>query len=114
MQYHSPEEVYEALLSEKVDVFALGGIIFFIMTGHHPFKSEGLSQTEKFKRVAKGIKPQLPRKVEHSTDPAIGALKEAFRKCQSFSPRSRPSARDVARFFDSVLESLPESNASAK
>lgn len=108
--YHSPEEVWEALLSEKVDVYALGAIIFYIMTGgHHPYKREGLSQTEKFKKVSKGIKAKMPSKVKHSKDPAIIALREAFLKCQSFWPETRPSARDVANELNDVLVSLQSS-----
>lgn len=94
------------LLWEKVDVFALGAVIFFIMTGHHPYNSEGISRTEKFKAVAKGIKPKLPRKVKRSKDPAIVALRKAFEACQTFLPNKRPSARDVANELSAVLDSL--------
>jgi len=104
--------VYEVLLTEKVDVYALGAIIFFIMTGRHPYKIEGLSQPEKFILVAKGAKAEIPRKVERSKDPAIMALRDAFQKCQSFVPRNWPSARDIARYLDAVLESLPVSDKS--
>lgn len=77
------------------------------MTGHHPYKSEGVSQLQRFKLIAKGVRAKLPSKVERSKDPAIVALKEAFQNCQMFWPDSRPSARDIAKELTAVLESLP-------
>lgn len=100
-------------MSEKVDVFALGAMIYFVMTGgHHPYKSEHLSITATFKRVAKGIKAKIPSKVKHSKDPAIRTLVEAFEECQTFFPDKRPSARDIANKLTAGLESLQNSNDS--
>lgn len=109
--YHSPEEVWETLLSEKVDVYALGAVIFFIMTGgHHPYNSERISQYEKFKRVAKGVRAKIPSKMKHSKDPAIIALRESFLECQTFWANKRPSARQVANKLNAVLNSLPRTH----
>ena len=87
-------------------MFALGAVIFFIMTGRHPYKSEGISRTVTFKSVAKGIKPKVPTEVKRSKDPAIVALRKAFEACETFFPEKRPTAREVANELSAVLDSL--------
>jgi len=85
------------LLNEKVDVYALGSVIYDLLTGHSPrgkMKEELKAGVRE--KVLRGEPPTLPNYFEKSSDPAIKAMKNAMRKCWEKDPAKRASAKDIA------------------
>mmetsp|Transcript_46634 Transcript_46634/g.68924 ORF Transcript_46634/g.68924 Transcript_46634/m.68924 type:complete len:568 (-) Transcript_46634:51-1754(-) len=102
--WKSNEEVRELPLTEKVDVYALGGLLYFILTeGDKPYK--GLSWKEIMKLVTNGIPPTIPDEYIKSKDPLIAGILRVMKKCHEYFPNDRPSANAVAHELDILLDS---------
>ncbi|KAL7501699.1 hypothetical protein ACHAWT_009568 [Skeletonema menzelii] len=118
--WRSPEEMQvqmsteypnPPLLTEKVDVYALGNILWDLLTTHAPWgKMKKERQDEVRPKVAKGELPKLPPPYDTLTlqDPALKALKDAMYKCLRLNPDDRPSAGEIAEELAEALGNLPE------
>ena len=85
-QWRSPEEArQEQNLTEKVDVFSLGHILFRLICGHEPWhklEPGGMPTKEELnEKVKKGDLPTRPHSIRKSTDPEIGAIRDAMLRC---------------------------------
>ena len=85
--FYAPEEWQN--YSEKVDIYALGGIIHYLLVGHGP--TDLLEPKE------------LEQLYTSNDDPLIQALLTVTRKCHYVDPRERPHAKDIVRYLNSVL-----------
>jgi len=99
--FFSPEEVREEILTEKVDIWSMGGIFFHILTGRKP--DHGLSEKEMFRNLRVGVGPSIPPEFLNSRDAAVRALVGALRRCHEHDPGRRPTASEVAESFYLVL-----------
>jgi len=100
--FFSPEEVREEILTEKVDIWSMGGIFFHILTGRKP--DHGLSEKEMFRNLRVGVGPSIPPEFLNSGDAAVRALVGALRRCHEHDPGRRPTASEVAESFYLVLK----------
>ncbi len=98
--WRAPEEVTignSNLLDESVDVYALGNLLFHILTTHSPRGKMKRERMEEVRQVvAKGVRPTMAQEYTTSKDPSIVAIRKAIYKCHEFDPKKRPSAREVA------------------
>lgn len=97
-------------LTEKIDVFALGGFLFLILTGSPPFAFDELSQHELKEVVINGTMPTLPDLYAGTNDVAVEAIVNAFRKCFQYNPSDRPSARVVVMRLKSAMKRIVARN----
>jgi serine/threonine protein kinase len=98
-------------LTEKVDVYSLGNILYELLTTHSPWgKMMKERQDEVRPKVARGELPKLPPPYDTLTlkDPALKALKDAMYKCLRLNPEDRPSAGEIAEELAEALGNLPE------
>jgi serine/threonine protein kinase len=111
--WRAPEEVTldqedRPLLNEKVDVYALGNLIFYILTLQHPRglknKKERIAAVRE--KVASGEPPVLEETYAKSEDPAVEAFREAMKLCFEPDPRKRGSAREAADILLTALTDL--------
>ena len=94
--YMSPEQVRAAPVDHRTDIFALGSVLYEMLTGRAAF--ERISAVETMHAVLTDEPPPL----DHAFSPA---LEETLRHCLEKDPRERfQSARDLA--FQ--LRTLPE------
>lgn len=111
-QWKSPEEQERhtglSILNEKVDIYALGNILFRFATSKGPWRefassNEPLTAIEKETiarlKVTKGTMPMVPESTLRLNDPYISAMLEAMEWCYQFKPEERPTAREVARYL---------------
>lgn len=112
MQVQMPTEYPNPpLLTEKVDVYALGNILWDLLTTHAPWgKMKKERQDEVRPKVAKGELPKLPPPYDTLTvqDPALKAIKDAMYKCLRLNPDDRPTAGEIAEELAEALGNLPE------
>jgi len=108
MHYH--QSGYEPKpLTEKVDIYALGNILFNILTTHSPRgKMTSDLQDGVRPKVARGELPVLPAEFEKTKDPALVAIREAMYKCLKAQPEDRPTAGEIAEELNRAIDNLPE------
>eukprot|EP00591_Stephanopyxis_turris_P015217 CAMPEP_0195540496 /NCGR_PEP_ID=MMETSP0794_2-20130614/50602_1 /TAXON_ID=515487 /ORGANISM="Stephanopyxis turris, Strain CCMP 815" /LENGTH=293 /DNA_ID=CAMNT_0040674565 /DNA_START=48 /DNA_END=929 /DNA_ORIENTATION=+ len=99
--FHSPEEVLQRPLSEKVDVYALGGVIFYILVGYKPY--DHMDVKDVFMSIVRGKKPHLPKEYAKSPDPVVISLIQVMNKCHRSSPDDRPSAMKISEELNLAL-----------
>ncbi|KAL7540710.1 hypothetical protein ACHAWF_006762 [Thalassiosira exigua] len=113
MHYHLSNYTNPEYLTEKVDIFAMGGVFWDLLTSHSP---RGKMQKEFAERtrvkVARGAKPKCSasdcNQTRWETDPALMALKKVTWKCLRTRPEDRPTAGEIAAEISEALENLPE------
>jgi len=116
--YRSPEEYRDcADQDEKIDVFSLGGVFFFLLSdGMKPYYDSS-SYESAVKKILKGKLPHLPKLEEYENEvaeqvrershhPAYRALKEVMLKCWAYEPRNRPSSLEVVRLLEQELRKV--------
>jgi serine/threonine protein kinase len=116
-QWRGPEEQVDEngktskFLTEKVDIYALGNVMFRFAVGHSPWKhADGRSLTPEEKReIAKlktknGALPDVPDEVQHSENPATKALLSIMRECYRHRPELRPSAKEIVDQLQSAID----------
>ena len=114
--WRAPEEMNmntstTTFVNEKVDIYALGGILFHILTTHSPrgkMKRERMEEVRAL--VRKGVAPTLPESYRQSmkSNRATRAFVEAMDMCFVVDPDKRASARDVANILFEALEKVKE------
>lgn len=116
LQWRSPEEAKNEVLTEKVDVFSMGHIFFRLICGHEPWnKLEPGGRPEKEEineKVIKGILPFIPEEVKKSKDEEVVAIREAMHSCYEYDPNKRKSARSIANALDKTLKRLSVASTS--
>lgn len=110
-QWRSPEEARgEINLTEKVDVFSLGHILFRLICGHEPWhklEPGGMPPKDVLSaKVRQGILPTIPKDVMESKDGEVAAIRDAMLQCYTYNPMERPSARRIAAALDAALSQL--------
>lgn len=107
--WRAPEEMdmsHQTIVNEKVDIYALGNILFHILTTHSP---RGKMQRERMdevrEQVRAGVRPELPKIYKKNKDPIVLAFKEAMDMCFEPNPALRATSRQVA---DRLYETLEE------
>jgi hypothetical protein len=108
--WRAPEEMNmtratdAVLLDEKVDIYALGNVLYHILTTHSP---RGKMKRERMEIVrpvvAQGIAPKLPEPYASGTDPIHVAFRNAMALCFAKDPKERGSAEDVANLLTNAV-----------
>jgi serine/threonine protein kinase len=102
----SPEEYKLQMQSEKVDVYALGSVLFHILMGREVFEETSTKLAQRL--VKDGLRPKLSEEIANSLDPNIIAIKEAMRMCFIHDPLERPTARQIeAHLLQALLRLQP-------
>ncbi len=104
--YMSPEQVSGAALDHRSDIFALGVVLFEMLTGHHAFRRNSAVETwtatlKEGPPPIAGFTPNVPVSLEH-----------IVMRCLEKSPLERfQSARDLAFALSQVATSDSQSPA---
>ena len=89
--YMSPEQVRGEAVDERSDIFALGAVLYEMLSGRRAFR--GASAVETMHAVLREDPPEL----SHTEEPLPAALESILRRCLEKAPGERfHSVRDVA------------------
>jgi hypothetical protein len=116
-QWRAPEEqvdengVTSKLLTEKVDIYALGNVMYRFAVGHSPWKRpDGHSLSPEEKRdianlkITQGKLPHVPSEIRHLKEPATRALLSVMHKCYRRRPELRPSAKQIVKQLQTAID----------
>ena len=111
LQWRSPEEANESqFLTEKVDVFSMGHILFRLICGHEPWNKLEIGgkpkREEMNEKVKAGILPRVPDEVMNTDDEEVIAIRDAMFECYTYDPEKRPSAREITKKLNKALLDL--------
>jgi len=106
----SPEECNDDPITEKTQIFHLGSILYYVLTGQRPYRLEHqlhnntlpLTDDEIRRRIANGILPTLPDSIKNSNIPEINLLRKSYEKCSNKDPMKRPNVEEVANYLNSL------------
>jgi len=96
----APEELVQGnVLTEKIDVYGFGSILYFILADGkrmYSLEERELSDEEKRDRILSSILPTMPSSLKNTTSRSISAIRLAMDKALQFNPLDRPSAQELA------------------
>ena len=104
MKYRSPEEIKRSFQTEKVDIYALANVFYFLLTGKEPYSNPhkvlnltvgSTDLTEIHTSIINGDLPVLPSSILMSKDPAVVTIRNIMEACYSYEAEDRPDANVV-------------------
>lgn len=106
--WRSPEEVRnETYVSEKTDIYALGNVLFQVLTRHQPWtwiEPEGkLALEQVARRKLEGKVPTFPTRILNTTKLAQQAMYYGTLACYDPDPRKRPTAYQLSKGFHEAM-----------
>jgi hypothetical protein len=109
--WRAPEEMYippngepNRLVTEKVDVYALGAVLFHILTTHSPrgkMKKDRMDQVRA--EVAQGKPPILPPPFNTSKATGVVAFRQAMDLCFEANPMNRATSHDIVYILETAV-----------
>ncbi|OUS31688.1 hypothetical protein A9Q99_03750 [Gammaproteobacteria bacterium 45_16_T64] len=96
--YLSPEQIQGVAVDQRADIYALGGLLFFALTGKRPFS--GASHESIMAKQLSGVIPLLAE--SGVSDPAILSLQVVLDRAMALNRDDRYS--DIKVFWQSLLD----------
>jgi serine/threonine protein kinase len=105
LQWRAPEEYKYEPETEKIDVFSLGYVLYFLLTYNLPFVD--MKTEEANDHVAQGGRLIVTdEEILGSTHLFDMTVLKAMDMCFVYDPKKRPSAREVANFLNRAVQRI--------
>eukprot|EP00539_Tryblionella_compressa_P004340 CAMPEP_0178751290 /NCGR_PEP_ID=MMETSP0744-20121128/10451_1 /TAXON_ID=913974 /ORGANISM="Nitzschia punctata, Strain CCMP561" /LENGTH=422 /DNA_ID=CAMNT_0020404933 /DNA_START=152 /DNA_END=1420 /DNA_ORIENTATION=- len=93
-------------LDEKIDIFGLGGLLFYVLVGKDPYK-EYKDKDAMTAAMKAGKLPRLPKEYNASLTPDLAdgvvAIVQAIQSTMALDPKVRPTSKEVFDLLAPVL-----------
>lgn len=103
-EYRSPEEYAYEVENEKVDVFSLGNVLFFLLVKEEPWLNYKLKHV--YELVKMGQRPKIPDYIRNSTGVYEQTMIRAMEMAWIHDRADRPPALEVAKTIQKGLALL--------
>jgi serine/threonine protein kinase len=100
--WRAPEEYSYRIETEKVDVYSLGNVLFFLLTGENPWKP--LPLKEIYEKVMNGDRPPIPQEMRDSNEIFDRYMIQAMQMAWTHERTQRPGAFEVAQKLKEGIE----------
>lgn len=94
-QYMSPEQARGDALTTAADIWGIGAVLFFAVTGERPFKSLDNGRYDQLERFAEPV--DYYRKI----DPIFANMID---RCLQYDPIKRPKLKEIDEFLRTFVE----------
>ena len=103
--YIAPEQARGETIDERVDIYALGGTLYFLLVGVPPFRTGKPAEDKYLKVVARHLRNPAPEAVQANptVDPELSQL---ARMMMSKKPAERPGYPDLIDQLTQILARL--------
>jgi serine/threonine-protein kinase len=103
--YIAPEQARGEAIDEKVDIYALGGTLYFLLVGVPPFRTGKPAEDKYLKVVARHLRQPAPDAHDKNpnVDPELAAL---ARVMMSKRPQERPDYPTLIARLEEILDRL--------
>lgn len=109
--YMAPEQATSGVVDHRADIYAMGGIIYHLMSGRSPFQTEG----ESLSKILNAVATKLPAPlIEVAIRRCSIELSSLITQCLAKEPHLRPSSiMELVTRFDRCLGEIRESVGNA-
>jgi eukaryotic-like serine/threonine-protein kinase len=110
--YIAPEQARGETIDERVDIYALGGTLYFLLTGAPPYRTGNPADDKYLKVVARHLKDPVPdpRARNPAADFELAAL---GRRMMSKKPGDRPRYPELLDQLTAIVERLQKAGGEA-
>jgi serine/threonine-protein kinase len=103
--YIAPEQARGEAIDERVDIYALGGTLYFLLTGIPPFRTGKPAEDKYLKVVARHLRNPAPE--SSVTNPAVDReLSQIAKQMMAKKPGERPSYNELIDKLTGLLARL--------
>ena len=105
IQWRAPEEFKYESETEKIDVWSLGNILYYLLTRQEPYYENHSDEVPD--RVMEGKVPSIKdAAILNSTHIFDTTLLKVIHICWQYDPKERPSSLQVASMMQEALEQI--------
>jgi len=106
LQYRVGYEGFTPSTPDKNDVWIMGDLLYRLLTDTQVWKGDEDVKMKLVKRIVAGKRPQIPKEIEKSNDPAHVAMLNALDMTWTYNWKERPSARAIADYLIGELRNI--------
>ncbi|MBP6847251.1 MAG: protein kinase [Kofleriaceae bacterium] len=108
--YIAPEQARGEKIDDRVDIYALGGTLYFLVTGLPPFRTGNPAEDKYLKVVARHLKNPPPDARERA--PGVDAeLADLARAMMAKKPAERPDYPTLIARLEAIIQRLQDGRA---